>query len=271
VYACNYGFNPGGMNIPSGACESIGFFYIPFLVLYLFAIFGGPIGFIVPSIIAISICTGVGGLIGWLIDRKQKKSGISIVTKNIVYVSLAILFLLLIVSTLFVYMDRKEYISNLRAEHKAMEEFKEEISFLNPKWLPGGVEKYHIDNEIQFINRTNLLSVFSHWMYICNNRYSLKITISRSEYHQEGRGWRDPRYGRREEEVKIGSTIGKFSYFDQNTTTNNPHFDKYIKQNRQLSWDVQGFHIKVEKDQDRACIFSKEELIKIAESMDFSS
>jgi hypothetical protein len=121
---CNFGINPGGYYSPAGICEPIVVIYFPILILFAFALFFGWVGFILPSILLISICTLIGAKAGRSLQRKYDREGMSSLDKCYIYALLIVIFISIIYSIFEVYKERKKEIEyekqlyNINIDHK---------------------------------------------------------------------------------------------------------------------------------------------------------
>ena len=142
------------------------------------------------------------------------------------------------------------------------------ISFLRPSYLPSGLEKVHIDNEIEN-GRFTLI-------YRCekDGKQSLSLRIKERELRDKsynypvGPLWRSSKkYGYAQEEVSIGNQTAYFYYFDENIKSKNSAFNNHVRFSRGLFWTTEKLYIEIKNDRRAACLYPKEELIKIAKSM----
>jgi hypothetical protein len=118
VWACDFVFSPAGSSSPVGFCETIIDFYFPILIVFAFTLHGGFAAHVIPSLVLILLFVCMGMFIGWLIDRFQKKYGLSTKAKAALVVIISVVYILIFFSALAVYFDNKDYLSGVVEEIK---------------------------------------------------------------------------------------------------------------------------------------------------------
>lgn len=266
VYACNFVFNPGGSYPPAGICETATSVYFPILILFMFAPLFGVAGAILPAILLTAIFSGIGALVGRFLQRRYGEEGLTTLSKSIIGGLLVIVFFTIVYSLGGIYMDRSEDLK------KAADDYGRDLTArtgaLFPRYFPEGLKKTPVGIQVE--------EGAIYHDYACekdeSGKYSVEIIdeplrIENAHYSLNSPWRMNPEFMYTQEEVSIGENAGFYFYFKDNSDTELEDFEAYVKPNRGVYWNNGKRYFEIMNKKTSACIFSKEELVKMAESM----
>lgn len=266
IYSCDFVFNPGGSYPPAGICERATNVYFPILILFMFAPLFGAIGSILPAIFLTAIFSAIGAFIGRFLQRRHENGSLTKLNKIIISGLLIILFGIILFSMLGIYMDRSGDIKNMVNDYQIDQTAKK--TALTPSYLPKNLTKIPLSNEIEDGN--------INYIYACEKNESGSYSVEIIEeplgndnaHYSLSSPWRsNPVYMYTQEKISIGENEGFYYYFKENSNTESDDFETYVKPSRGIYWNNGEKYFEINNKVSSACVYSKEELIKIAKSM----